>query len=192
MHFSEFVEKEWAKKFAEKELSPLTFKTYLEHIKTHINPVFGHLQLSQIKTIHVVSFINDLEKSRKDGKGGTLSSSTVLYIYKVLKSVLDRATDWRLISRNPMDGTKQPKIEKRKMKFYEENEARDVISALYKEPANWRLYFLGAMLGGYRRGELLALEWDDVNFIENTILIQKSISLTEGGKAIKKTKDRRI
>ncbi|KQL44589.1 integrase [Brevibacillus choshinensis] len=186
MLFSEFVEKEWTKKFAEKELSPLTLITYLVHLKTHINPVFGHLQLSQIKTIHVVSFINELEKSRKDGKGDTLSASTVLYIYKVLKSVLDRATDWRLINRNPMDDTKQPKIERRKMKFYEENEVRDVIAALYEEPTHWRLYFLGAMLGGYRRGELLALEWDDVNFIENTFSLQKSISLTEDGKAVVK------
>lgn len=64
------------------------------------------------------------------------------------------------------------------MRYYDEEEAKAVISALYKEPHVWRLYFLGAMLGGFQRGELLALEWPDVDFEENTITINKSISLT--------------
>lgn len=186
MTFSDFVENEWMKKFAERDLSPRTLKNYLSHIHSHIMPVFGHKQLDQIKTLHVVTFINDLRdpNARQDGKIGILSDSTILYIFKVLKSVLSKAAEWRLIQRNPIDGVKQPKVEKRKMKFYEEDEAKAVIKALYDEPTVWRLYFLGAMIGGFRRGELLALEWPDVNFEENTLSIWKSISLTENGDPI--------
>ncbi|QRG65288.1 site-specific integrase [Brevibacillus choshinensis] len=186
MTFSSFVDNEWMKKFAERELSPGTLKIYLVHLQTHINPVFGHKQLEQIKTLHVVTFLNDLRnpEARRDGKNGILSDSTILYIYKVLKSVLSKATDWRLIQKNPMEGVKQPKVEKRKMKFYDAEEAKAVIMALYKEPAVWRLYFLGAIIGGFRRGELLALEWTDVHFEENTLSIRKSISLTENGSPI--------
>ncbi|MEK8132362.1 site-specific integrase [Paenibacillus filicis] len=54
----------------------------------------------------------------------------------------------------------------------------------------WRLYFFGAMFGGYRRGELLALEWPNVDFDQNRFYIDKSISWTENGTAaVKGTKE---
>lgn len=186
MLFKDFVEKEWLPKFAEKKYSPRNLKNEISRLNAHILPAFGHLRLDQIKTIHLVDFMNDLHntEARKDGRVQKLSGSTILNIYKSLNSILTKATEWRVIPKNPMEGIERPKVEKKKMKYYDEEEAMAVIEALYKEPPVWRLYFLGAMLGGFRRGELLALEWPDINFEENTITINKSISLTENGQPV--------
>lgn len=178
MTFSAFAE-EWRKKFAEKELSPTTLKNDLNRLNKHILPAFGHIRLDHLKTIHIVNFINQLREAG-------LSENTILNIYKVLKNILSCAKEWRLIATNPIDGVKRPKQEKKRMKYLDENEAKQVIAALYEEPTVWRLYFLGAMLGGFRRGELLALEWPDVNFEENTIYIGKSIPLTLNGEPVVK------
>lgn len=180
MTFEAFVE-EWRKRYAEDELKAKTRKGYENELNSRIIPVFGHKQLIDIKTKHLVDFFSDLKKpgSRKDGKGDTLSPSTVLYIYKVMKCVFDRAFEWKMIPSNPMLGVKRPIAEKNKASFYNDQEAELLIQTLYKEPIKWRLYFLGCLIGGFRRGELLALQWSDANFEENTININKNIAVSK-------------
>ena len=97
-----------------------------------------------------ITFINDLSKleARKDGKDKPLAPGTIQYIYRrILKNILQRATDWQLIKVNPIVGVKQPKVEHFECYFYDEDEAKDVIVVLYDEPRKWRLLILGAMIG---------------------------------------------
>lgn len=183
MSLSTFIEKEWLPKYAldTSNLSPLALKTYLCHIKNHINPNLGDYYLEDIKTIHLVTFINNLKKSgvRKDKREDTLSDGTVGYIYRVFKNILERATEWNFIKKNPMAGVKKPTARHKEFNFYDEDEAKQVIAALNTELRKWRLFILGSMLGGFRRSELIALEWSDIDFEDMTIHIRKSISLTE-------------
>lgn len=180
MSFEAFAIKEWQVKYAERNYSPRTYKNYIGHLNTHIMPIFGDRFLDQIKTIHIIDFINHLGDK-------ALSDSTILYVYKVLKSIIDTAVEWKFLATNPFDGVKQPSVKKKKMKYLDEQEAKQVIKALYEEPDVWRLYFLGCMLGGFRRGELVALEWKHVDFESNTITVEQSISLVENGKPIIKS-----
>ncbi|GAA0382361.1 site-specific integrase [Paenibacillus motobuensis] len=190
MTLKQFVNNEWDPKYAcnTDNLSPLSYDTYKRHIKNHILPKFGHMYLDEIKTLHIVTFISDLGKpgARKDGKGELLSPGTIQYIYRVLKNILTRAKDWQLIKSNPAIGVKKPKVEQTEFDYYDEDEAKEVIKCLYKEPRRWRLFMLGAMIGGCRRGELLSIEWCDVDFNNKTIEVRNSISQTKNGKAVEK------
>lgn len=137
--------------------------------------------------MHILSLLEDLRKpcARKDKLDGTLSSGTIEYIYRVIKNIFSRATDWGILTHSPMASIKKPKVTQQKLKFYDEQEAADVIILLYKEaPLMWRIFCICAILGGFRRGELLALEWSEVDFENHTITINKSISLTIKGQAI--------
>jgi integrase len=185
MTFTAFVE-QWQENFAKERYSPLTLKIYGHHLKNHIIPFIGHLQMDQIKTMNLVAMMNELKKpgARKDGRGDILSGRTREYIYDVMQSVFSKAKGWNLIKENPLKGVDRPEVVKVEQKFYEESEAKEAIATLYKEQRKWRLYFLGAMIGGFRRGELLALDWNDVDFEKQNIRIDVSISLTEKGKAI--------
>jgi len=141
------------------------------------------VRLDRHRTIGLVS-LREVQ-SRRPGRGvRPLSGSTLLNIYKVLDSSFEKAVEWRLLKENPMDGVERPKMDRWKKQYYDEEEAREVIAALYQEPVEWRLYFLGLMLGGFRRGELLALEWKDVDFENNLIHVTKSISLTKDGQPV--------
>lgn len=190
MTLGQFIENEWWPKYASDpdNLSPLTAKTYMHHLENHILPAIGHLQLADIKTIQLVTLMSSLKKpgARKDGRGETLSSHTIIYIYNVLRNIFNLAKNWNLIKENPMDGVPKPKKEKTKINPYTAEEAKEVIGKLYDEPIMWRIFILGSMLGGFRRGELIALEWSDVDFAEKCIHIRKSISLIQNGQAHEK------
>lgn len=186
MAFSTFVD-EWRSKYAEKELSPKTLNIYEGHIKNHILPAFGHQKLDEIKPIHLVILLDTSKPgARKDGRSEPLSARTVQYIYAVLQNLFSQAVGWRIIKPNPLQGIKKPKAEKKKAPYYDADEAKAAIEALLQEPLMWRIFILGAILGGFHRGELVALEWPDVLFDQDTIQIRKSIPLMENGKVIEK------
>lgn len=188
-----FVQEEWRTKYAEHELAPLTFKNYNLIIKNHILPAIGHMRLDEIKPLHILTIIDKSSKAgaRIDGHGDTLSSGSVEYIYRVLKNIFSRALAWQLIKKHPMEGIKKPKVTQADIQYYDEVEAQLALDALNKEPDMWRLFFTGALLGGFRRGELIALEFKEVNFANNSIFINKSISLTQNGEAaIKRPKSK--
>lgn len=176
---------QWKKGYADQNMGAYTRKRTMEIIEFYLYPKFGDVRLEQIKPLHLVTFFAELK--RKDGK--PMATNTKLNIYKAAKSLFDHAHKWRLISTNPMDGIERPsppKKEKRELrqrkKSYNRAEVADVITALYALPNRWRLYFLGVILGGFRRGEMLAVEWHQVDQEALGIHVQKQITLDEEGK----------
>ena len=73
------------------------------------------------------------------------------------------------------------------MQVYEENEFAELMKLLQSELIHWRVMFTLALAAGLRRGELLGLEWQCVDFTNNQIEIRTTIVLTKSGPHIKKT-----
>lgn len=190
--FREFA-RIWREEYAPGIYSPRTLVNYLERLDSHILPYFERFFLDDIKPLHVLNFKKYLEKpeARKDGKEGPLSPSAQLFIFKVFVAMMNGAVKLKLISENPAQSVPPPRVPKtKKHNVYGEEEAIRAVLEMLKLPKLWRLYFFGAMMGGFRRGELLALEWSDVDFENNRIFIGKSISWTENGQAkLKGTKE---
>ena len=190
--FSAFVE-DWRKNYANQNLGEYTRLNYLGFIKSHLIPEFGQMEMGRIKTMHIVNFMSKLRtpEARKDGKNKPLSTNTIMNIYKALKSIFDNATKWGIIPKNPMEGVDRPSMDKKEKKqlksrkrYYTHAESEKVLAALYDEPENWRLYFIGVLLGGFRRGEMLGLEWPQVDFDSGGLHVEKQISFDETGKAV--------
>lgn len=199
MTLLDFVKNEWKEKYAKYELSPTTLEVYNRHLKNRILPVFGNRHLDKVTTIQIVSFLDDLKKpgTRKDGKKGVLDIETIRYIYRILKNIFDCAKKWKFIASNPMEDVDKPaqskeeqvvkaKKQRQEYNYYSEEEAQQVIDALSQETRKWRLLILGSMIGGFRRGELVGLEWQYVNFDEDGLEIENNIPLTKDGKPVEK------
>jgi integrase len=194
MTFKDFYEKEWKPKYAEPNLKRTTFLSHCSKIEHHVLPAIGHLRMDEIKTIQLVDLFAKMRKpgSRADGKfDKPLKSRTVQYTYDVTNNIFKCAVDWHVIQKNPLEGVKRPQISPEDKKawrdrknYFEEDEAARVIQALIVSDTPWRLYFLGAIVGGFRRGELIALGEDDCDFVNNRLRIDESISHTEEGKAL--------
>jgi integrase len=190
--FEAFVT-DWKKNYADQNLGEYTRKIYMAYINTHLIPAFGRYQLDKITTMHLVTFMTSLRnpEARKDKRDKPLSTNTLLNIYKALKSILDNAHEWRLIAKNPIDGVSRPKADKKekkelksRKKSYTKDEIANVIAELYTAPTVWKLYFLGVLLGGFRRGEMLGVEWPAVDMENGGIYVEKQISFDEEGRSV--------
>jgi integrase len=193
--FKDFYEKEWKPKYAAIEYkNGTTLKSHCSKIENHALPHIGHMRIDEITTMHLVKMFADLRKpgARVDKRGGKdkLSSRTIQYTYDVTMSVFKRAVEWNVLKTNPLEGVKRPQISKEDKKarkdrknYFDEDEATAVIEALLTSVSVWRLYFLGAIVGGFRRGELNALKEDDCDFENSQLRIDESISNTENSQA---------
>jgi integrase len=181
MLFSAFVD-EWREKHARKELGVKTLDIYDRFLKNRILPVFGHIRLDKIMPIHIVNFLSS--EKRQDGKEGPLASGTLEYLYRILKNIFSRATEWRIIKNNPVADVKKPKVIQKEIDVYDENEISILFDALEKEPFHWQMLILLAITTGLRRGELVGLEWKHINLDTGVIEVKQSISLSENGERI--------
>lgn len=184
--FADFVPV-WKKGFADQEMGDYTRKNVMSIINSRLIKEFGNMRLDQIKPMHLVTYFAELKK--KDGT--PLATNTKLNIYKALKSIFDAAHSWGVIVSNPILGLKRPSQSKKEKKAirsrkqsYNWNEVETLMQALRSLTTMWSLYFTGCMIGGFRRGELLAVEWTDIDYEQGAIWIEKQITFTEDGKKV--------
>lgn len=185
MTFGEFI-KEWDVRYAQKELAPSTQKVSHELIRGYIMEEFKYRQMQSINAMQIKVFMDKMAEpsARKDGSLRPLSPNTQANIYKTLKNIFTRAKEWKVIHEHPMEGIKKPKVPaSRAEQYLDEDDIPKVLAALFEEPIQWRLYYVTAIFSGLRRGELTVLEWNDIDFEEHTIRVDKSLSAVDNGVA---------
>jgi integrase len=148
-------------------LSNKTLETYEYLLNGRILKEFGHMKLDQIKTMHIVTFLDSLEG---------LSSATIKFHYRVLKDILKRAKEWKMIKENPVDGVSTPKVTNKEGDVYTEDEVIELFSLLENELIHWRIMIKLAITVGLRRGELLGLQWEDIDLEQNTISLNHALT----------------
>lgn len=188
MTFEQFT-KEWQSKWLEKNVSDSTISLRLSSLKNHILPVIGHIPISKITTLMLLDLMENL--TRKDGQEGDLSVSSKQEVHKVLISVFKRATDWRVLSNDPMTGIQAPteyKKRDKELNVYDEIEVKELLKAAQKQLDHWRVFINLALATGMRRGELLGLEWKHVDLDNGFIDIQQILVKSRDGIEIKNPK----
>lgn len=190
--FKDFADR-WEKNFA----STLALTTYGNHqrkLELHITPIIGHMRMDQINAFHLMNVIRDMK--RYDGKDAPVSYHSKQDVFRTLKSIFKYAVKWNVLAKDPMDGVEKPRpsdtddVDK-EMQIYEEDEIEKLMILLQGESELWRMMFTLALAAGLRKGELLGLEWKDVDFENKQIYIQQSIVLTKQGPHIKSTKTKK-
>jgi len=185
--FKQFTEI-WKEKYAYQQLERKTIHNYEVNLKLRIIPTFAHMQLDHIKPLHIIDFLQSLERSgsRKDNKTGSLSSASIQYIHRILKNIFSRAVEWKVISENPVAEVKKPKVVHKEVIPYDEQEIKSMLQALQKEPYHWRMMITLALTTGMRRGELLGLEWKHIDWKTGVIDVQQSVSISLKGEVFVK------
>ena len=159
-------------------LSATTMHAYEQVIEAHILPRLGHLRLCDIQTRDVRMFVDALAdpEARCDERDGRLQPRTIHKIYSVLRSVMALAVDLDILESSPCrpEKVRLPRIDEPQVQFYTVREAEKLLCCLASEPLKWRCLVTTALFTGMRRGEMLALRWDDIDFTSGAVRVTKS------------------
>lgn len=118
-----------------------------------------------------------------ENSGETLSPKTVREVHILTSMILNEAVKDGIISANPAERARLPKIEKHEADFLEPEELAEVLAAADQEKENIRLFVYLLAASGGRRGEVVGLRWRDVNFefgqihFEQTVLYRKNLGI---------------
>ena len=185
LKFTDFVEI-WKRDYGSKELAPSTYKRYLGILESRIIPFFGHFRVDKIKPTDIMQFYDLLNKDtqivrRKDNNGKKtgkpLSPKTILEHHRLLRAMLQKAVYWQMIVSNPAERVQAPKTKKPKRKYYDDEQSKALISGLMElteEQFKYKVAIILTIFTGVRLGELMGLEWDDINFREGIVSINRS------------------
>lgn len=127
----------------------------------------------------LMNYFNDNSLFTTD-ENQTLSGKTILKYHRVISSVLTTAVQWQFIYSNPCQRLKPPKAEYTEAKYLDNDDLSLLISALDDEPIKYRTAIMMLIVTGCRRGELLGLEWSDVDFKHQTVNINKELIYIPG------------
>ena len=128
----------------------------------YIKPVIGHIQVQQLTTLAVQAWVNGLKVSPVSGK--EMAASTIKHAYHVLKGSMDKAVLAGIIPRTPCSGIMLPKGHKKPPVVYDESQIKQLIAAA--KGTEMELIVDIELCLGLRRGELLGLRWDDIDWAE--------------------------
>jgi len=142
-----------------------TQKDYISKINRMIVPYFKSYNLEDIKVFDIEKWQNSLLEK--------YSTTTVRRARNILSMVLKKAVANDIISKNPVEYADNILVVHDKQEPY----SIDEMSEILKASTGWLRVFLHlAFTTGMRPGELMALQWDDIDFEKRVIYLKRSIS----------------
>ena len=151
-----------------KRVKEQTYVKYEKTIRLYVNPYFCESSLSQVDDKAILKLIAELQ-------GKDLSASTINCLVTILKSGLSKAVDEGEIDKHPCAKLKRVSLQECPSDAFTISEQRK-IEAYLSTCKNTKLLGVKICLYlGLRIGELLALTWSDVDLVEKTITISKTI-----------------
>ena len=174
----------WYEYYAKIKVRPSSHKTYEGYIKNHIKPSIGSIPLTKLTTLDLQRLYQklltegrvDRLESQNQPKG--LSPKTVRNINQVISSAMQLAIQQHLISHDPTDGCALPKTEHREMQTL----STDQLAAFLLEAKHsgvFEMYYI-ELATGLRRGELLGLKWEDIDFANQTLRVRRQVGRING------------
>lgn len=157
----------WFNDIHKARLQPSTKNGYDVNIKNHIIPHLGSISLTKLTRNDVIRFYNKLLE-------GGLSPTTIKYIHRVLCKALKEAVLSDLILKNPCACVELPKQKKYHAVILNAEQIKLLLKNCIGSAVE--LEVLLALTLGLRRGEVLGLKFDDFDFVNKTVHIQRQVT----------------
>lgn len=176
--FEEFAE-QWFEEYAKLNLRSTSYER-MRKLTPRVYPALGHLRLDKITGRHIQQFINDLLLNGKNMRTGEpLSRKTVVHHLSLISDVLSYAVKMDVLNDNPCRKVTIPKGEKKEKNIYTLEELDQLLTLLETAPLKYRLFFTLLLYTGFRRGEMMGLEWKDIDFENNVISVRRTSNYTK-------------
>ena len=167
----------WLENYKKQSVKPTTYDMYHHACNNYIKPHLGHYKLDKLNSLAVQKFINDISKKGLTAKNG-LSLSSLKKVVITLSQAYDQAIALGILYQNPCKAIKMPQKDVKESVSFTDAEQQSFLSNCPGETTFENL-FIFAFNTGMRMGEILALTWDDIDFNNNTITVNKNLSVVK-------------
>ena len=155
----------WLTDVAEARVRASTFRRY-RVVGRHVIDKIGHIPLAQLQPRDLQGLYTRLQKEGQ-------SARSVIFAHFIIRKALADAVAWGLLAMNPADRAVPPRLSPREIVPPTMEQAQAFLRAAKTE----RLYALWVFLAlsGVRKGEALALQWDDIDWEARVAMIQRTM-----------------
>lgn len=154
------------------QVRPATFEQYTSVVNNYLQPNLGRIRLRDLSSGQVQDFYDHLSTS---GKG----TRTIRLAHVVLHGCLEQAKRLGLIHRNPTEFCALPRQAEKDLQIWDEDQVTQFLNFI-RGHKNEHFYYV-ALGTGMRRGELLGLQWRDINWNKRQILVRRECFHPAGG-----------
>ena len=173
--FVDYLLNDWIREKRETErLEESTIQTHFSRIRCYFKSFFGNIDLQKVDSKLIANFYAQLNK--------TISAETIRKIHAIINNAFKKALRDNFVNVNPADGITLPKVHQKEKKSLNDSEvkqlletAKEYVNDSKNQNKNMFVLINLALASGFRRGELLALKWDDVDFLKNKIRIDEAV-----------------
>ena len=109
----------------------------------------------------------------------TISNNSICHYHRYISSILNKAVQWGYIEKNPSKHAITPKMTHKRKTLPDYEQTIKLTNCLENEPIKYKTMILLLLYSGMRKGELLGLEWKDINFEKETISIERASQYVE-------------
>ncbi len=184
MKFQEFAE-QWFKEYAEIRLKAQTIRAY-HYMEKRVYKAIGHLRMDKITTRTIQKFIIQLTEEKKyekhDETSQCLSAKSIKNFVSFISTVFDYAVKQQMVSSNPCRNVTLPTIVQKERNVYTMEEVQHILELFETEKEKYPqfvMFFTLAVFTGLRRGELLGLEWKDIDWENNLLSVVRTSEYTK-------------
>ncbi len=173
MKFKEWLP-EWFEHYVKPSAKERTILYYTVIIEKHLIPDLGEYELEELTPIVLQRYVSELLSKGNLRTGNGLASNTINSIITVIQGSLRQAFEVGYIESYTADKIRRPKAKDKQVSCFTREEQKQIEKAVMNDT---RVKMFGVVLclyTGLRIGELLALEWTDIDFAKNEINVTKS------------------
>ncbi len=175
--FEVFAE-EWFEEYAKPNLRNTTYERMLQ-LRKRVYAAIGYMRMDKITPRQIQAFVNSLSKDGANERTGKpLAPKTIRHNLSFVSDVFAYAVKMGVVSDNPCAKVTLPKAEQKEKQIYTPEQVQKFLTLLNDEPLKYRTFFNLMIYSGFRRGEMLGLEWKDVDFENNIISVRRTSNYT--------------
>lgn len=151
----------------------------MKQLRTRVYPAIGHIRMDKINPRQVQAFVNTLSKDGANKRTGKpLAPKTIKHNLSLISEVFNYAVKMGVVSDNPCSKVTIPEGKFKEKEIYSPEEVQKILELLEQEPMKYRVFFNLMIYSGFRRGEMLGLEWKDIDFDNCIISVRRTSNYT--------------
>ena len=179
---------QWLENYIRPSVKVRTYERYKLIVEQHIKDKIGGIELNDLSPLVLQSFITGLLQNGNGKTGKGLSANSVNAVISVLKNSLRTAHLLGLTKEYAADKLKRPKLTEKPVECFTLAEQKRIEQAIFTGKKDKQYGIILCLYSGLRIGELIALQWSDIDLIKGILTVSRSCHDGKGGLIIDEPK----